>query len=150
MIDHDNDPLNVRCDRCDRDCRATDEHPEFNPEFANPLTAHFQIDGCYGSVRYDLQTLVADLCEDCATDVAAFIDSGRPDAPGGPARGRGMTVVDEGPEQHLAYCREQGIPTVFDDGEGGRWEGIDAQLVDPGALRRWYERRHRVRLFFWR
>lgn len=68
----------VSCDRCGRDCRDTDEYPDSSrtDPYANPLEASVRLHGCYGSTRYDMLLLAADLCEDCATELFAWVDAG--------------------------------------------------------------------------
>jgi len=110
----------VLCDRCGRDCRATDEHPSFR-EDDNSLEGDFQHWGCYGSTRYDLMHLSAQLCEDCVAALVQWIDAGRPDAPGGPAKGSGVTIINSTPGEELAYAKDAGLPTTL--GTGG-WDRL--------------------------
>jgi hypothetical protein len=140
------DPKLILCDRCGRDCRATDQHPGFDPEMSNPLEGHLIYEGSYGSTRYDLSIASAQLCEDCVVDVIAFINAGRPDSPEGPVRGRGVQVIDDLVREQIAFCHAHGIPTSVTLDDGSVMPCLQPDKIDQDEFRRWLEQRHAVRL----
>lgn len=146
MTDPD-DPRLVRCDRCGRDCRATDEHPRFDDEHANALEGHFFYQGCYGSTRADLELWKAELCEDCTVAVRAFIDAGpsaAEQAAGRPCTGRGVTVIDNLIDEEATFAAEQG----YGSGDELLPRGFDVDLEERQRreLTGWLMRRHRIAL----
>ena len=86
------------CDRCGADTRRpAGAEPDWNARADdNPLEAHFHYQGAYGSLRHDFDYWKAELCEECAGAVRAFIDAGS---------ARGVTVIDR-LDADERFCRE--------------------------------------------
>ena len=120
------------CDRCGGDCRqAAGEPPRASfGEYDNVLSGHFLHAGAYGSVRYDLALMSAELCETCVEAVRDFINAGP---------GRGVTVIADTMEEQYVFSREQGL---LDEA------GAMPLLTGERAVeyRRWLETRHGITL----